>query len=327
MIELVRYRPGVPEPEPLEPSAFAPGAGGPAATAAGGTLTVVTLTDPGAAEIDEVVRLLGVHPLAAEDLHQANQRTKLEAYTDQWHVALHAVRVGPSLDTAEVDLVVGTGWLLLVGQDGTGDVLTEARRRFERTRSGADDDRELLLWALLDTLVDGYFRASDWVEDRLDDLEEIVFGARRGDDVPQESFELRRALVRFRRVTAPVREVLNQVLRGDLGPLPPSAALLLRDVYDHALRIAELLEAQRELLTGLLEAHLAIVSNRMNEVMKRVSSWGALILVPTLIAGWYGMNFEGMFLQDARYGYATVLVASAVVTFVLYRLLRARRWL
>lgn len=325
MIEVVRYRPG--GPEPGEAATLTPGDGDPGGPSVDGTLTVVTLTDPGAAEIDRVVRWLGVHPLAAEDLHQANQRTKLEAYTDQWHVALHAIRVGRSLETVEVDLVVGAGWLLLVGQDGTGDVLAEARRRFERVRTGAGDDRELALWALLDTLVDGYFRASDWVEDRLDDLEEVVFGARRGDDVPQESFELRRALVRFRRVTAPVREVLNQVLRGDLGPLPPSPALLLRDVYDHALRIAELLEAQRELLTGLLEAHLAIVSNRMNEVMKRVSSWGALILVPTLIAGWYGMNFEGMFLQDARYGYATVLGFSALVTYALYRLLRARRWL
>ncbi len=324
MIEVLRYPPGDGGAETVDLADLRPGTPGPLDPS---SPILVTITGAAPGEIDRVVETLGVHPLAAEDLRHANQRTKLEAYADQWHVALHAVQVGDGLRTAEVDLVVGHAWVLLVGQPGTGAVLAEARRRFERTRGGAHRDRTLVLWALLDTLVDGYFTASDWVEDRLDDLEEVVFDGGGSDDVPEEAFELRRALVRFRRVTAPVREVLGQVLRGDLGPPEEATVLLLRDVHDHTLRVGELLEAQRELLTGLLEAHLAIVSNRMNDVMKRVSSWGAIILVPSLVAGLYGMNFEGMLLQDLRYGYPVVLAVAASLTLGLWLFFRRRGWL
>lgn len=324
MIEALRYPPGAAGAERVDLDDLPSGARG---RTGGPSPVLVTITGAVPAEIDRVVEALGVHPLAAEDLRHANQRTKLEAYADQWHVALHAVQVGDGLRTAEVDLVVGEAWVLLVGQPGTDEVLAEAHRRFERARGGAHRDRTLVLWALLDTLVDGYFTASDWVEDRLDDLEEVVFGGDGSDDVPEEAFELRRALVRFRRVTAPVREVLGQVLRGDLGPPEEATVLLLRDVHDHALRVGELLEAQRELLTGLLEAHLAIVSNRMNDVMKRVSSWGAIILVPSLVAGLYGMNFEGMLLQDVWYGYPVVLAVAASLTAGLWLFFRRRGWL
>jgi magnesium transporter len=109
--------------------------------------------------------------------------------------------------------------------------------------------------------------------------------------------------------------------------LGEDSLMRLQDVYDHTLRVADLIDSQRDLLTGLLDAHLAIVSNRMNDVMKKTSSWGALILVPSLIAGIYGMNFHHMLLQEKNWGYPAVMVLMIAVTGALYLFFRRRKWL
>ena len=200
-------------------------------------------------------------------------------------------------------------------------------RRFERARLEPDnDDLGCALWALLDVIVDGYFTVTDLVDDRLDDIEEIVFGDVRRDQIPQEVFELRRSLVRFRRAAAPLREVLGELARHDVEWIGPDSVVRMQDVFDHTLRIADVVDSQRDLLTGLLEAHLAIVSNRMNDVMKRTSSWGALILVPSLIAGIYGMNFSNMFLQHEPWGYPAMMLATFAITVTLYLYFRRRGW-
>jgi magnesium transporter len=134
-------------------------------------------------------------------------------------------------------------------------------------------------------------------------------------------------LVRFRRAAAPLREVLAQLLRREVPWIGAATVTMLQDVYDHSLRIGDLVDSQRDLLTGLLEAHLAVVSNRMNQVMKLTSSWGAILLVATLIAGIYGMNFEDMPELHWRFGYFGALALMAISTVILYRLFRRRGWL
>jgi magnesium transporter len=201
-------------------------------------------------------------------------------------------------------------------------------RRFERMRLEPDaEDLGTALWALLDVVVDRYFLVTDLVDYRLDAIEDVVFGEARRDEIPQDVFELRRALVRFRRAATPLREVLAELLRRQVEWLQPSTLTLLQDVYDHLLRIAEMVEAQRDLLTGLLEAHLAVVSNRMNDVMKRTSSYGAILLVSTLIAGIYGMNFTNMPELKWHYGYFVALGTMAVATIILWKQFRKRGWL
>jgi magnesium transporter len=175
--------------------------------------------------------------------------------------------------------------------------------------------------------VDRYFQITELVDERLDDIEEIVFGEQGRDEIPQEVFQLRRGLVRFRRAAAPLREVIGEILRREVDCVCGESLVHFQDVYDHSLRIYDLVESQRDLLTGLLEAHLAVVSNRMNQVMKLTSSWGAIILGATLIAGIYGMNFRYMPELDWHYGYFFALGAMAVLTVVLYRMFRKRGWL
>jgi magnesium transporter len=326
MITARRFRQGVDAGEPMEPHSLATARGGP------GTLLIVDVVEATDAELTLIAEQLPIHPLAVEDLRNANQRTKLDRYGDHFHVAFHAAGVHDhEVCITEIDAVFGEDWYLVVRQPTTTGApmeLDEVVRRFERARTQPGlDDLGAALWALLDVVVDEYFTVTDRIDERLDDIEEIVFNDEVRDATPQEVFELRRSLLGFRRAAAPLREVLNEMLRGEVPWLGPETHIRLGDVYDHVLRILELVEAQRDLLTGLLEAHLAVASNRMSQVMKLTSSWGAILLVATLIAGIYGMNFEDMPELHWRFGYAGALALMAISTLILYRMFRKRGWL
>jgi magnesium transporter len=326
MITARRFVHGVKEPEPVDVKDLANARKGP------GTLLIVDAVDFTVDELTYLADTLPIHPVALDDLRNANQRTKLERYGDHWHVAIHSVEVsGDELVVKETDVVFGEDWFLNVSQPVEGSRpmdLDEVRRRFGRIRLECnDDDLGCALWALFDVIVDGYFTVTDLVDDRLDDIEEIVFGDEQHDAIPHEVFTLRRSLVQFRRAAAPVREVLATFLRREIEWIGPEAIVLMQDVYDHSLRIADLIESQRDLLTGLLEAHLAVVSNRMNDVMKKTSSYGAILLVSTLIAGIYGMNFRYMPELRLHFGYFIALATMAAATGILWVQFKKKGWL
>ncbi|MGZ4691283.1 MAG: magnesium/cobalt transporter CorA [Acidimicrobiia bacterium] len=326
MIEAARFLQGISEPEPVDTNDLAH------ARAGKGTLLIVDAVNFTEAELEQLAAQLPIHPLVLDDLRNANQRTKLERYGDHWHVAVHAADVHDDrLFVKEVDVVFGEDWLLSVSQPVEGGEpmdLAEVKRRFTRARLECEnDDLGCALWALLDVIVDGYFTVTDLVDERLNDIEEIVFGAGRRDAIPQEVFTLRRSLVQFRRAAAPLREVIATLLRREVDWLGPESIVLMQDVYDHSLRIADLIESQRDLLTGLLEAHLAVVSNRMNDVMKKTSSYGAILLVSTLIAGIYGMNFRYMPELRWHYGYFIALATMGIATALLWVQFKKKGWL
>jgi len=328
MVQAWAFPPGTTEPRSVPDAELA------AARSAHDELLWILADGEDSASVDRVVEILDLDPLVADDLHNANQRTKLECYTDYCHVSVRDCTLdGNRLDAREIDVVFGDGWLLSVAErplpgPQSESPLHEVKDRFARHRGerGADDEG-FLLWALLDVIVDRYFEITDTIDDRLDDVEDIVFSDRVGDNIPRELFDLRRSMVAFRRAVAPLREVLSELLRGDVGYIGEHALTHLQDVYDHVLRITDLIESQRDLLTGLLEAHLAVVSNRMNQVMKLTSSWGAILIVGTLIAGIYGMNFTHMPELRWRFGYVYALLLMAVSTALLYRMFKRRGWL
>ncbi len=326
MIEARRFQHGVAEPEIIDIEHLA------SARKGKGTLLIVDVVDFTDEDLTFLADSLPIHPLAIDDLRNANQRTKLERYGEHWHVAVHAVAAADiHVSVQEVDVVFGEDWFLAVRQpvdEGEPFDLTEVQRRFRRIRLECEnDDLGCALWATLDVVVDGYFTVTDLVDERLDDIEEIVFGTESHDAIPQEVFALRRNLVRFRRAAGPLREVMATLLRREVDWLGPESITLMQDVYDHSLRVADLIESQRDLLTGLLEAHLAVVSNRMNDVMKKTSSYGAILLVSTLIAGIYGMNFKYMPELRWHFGYFIALATMAVATAVLWVQFKKRGWL
>jgi magnesium transporter len=184
----------------------------------------------------------------------------------------------------------------------------------------------MFLWAILDVVVDRYFVATDAIDNFLDGIETVVFDEEPR-AIPREIFAMRRALITFRRAAAPLREVMSQILRREVPSVSDTAIVHMQDVYDHVLRVLDLIESQRELLTGLLEGQLAVMSNRMNQVMKATSSWGAILIVATLIAGIYGMNFQHMPELEWYYGYPFALGVMALSMYVLYRVFKRRGWL
>ncbi len=294
----------------------------------------------------EDVKLLAeefdVHHLAAEDLLEARQRPKLERYGDHFLLVARDCRIDEStLIAMEIDVIFGDGWIVTVRKPshlGHEPVsLEEVARRFERQRSGEGaTDEGFLLYVLLDTLVDRYFLVIDELEDRLEDLEQMVFG-QDGQGTPHGTtdpvelqramFRLRSTLMGLRRSVAPLREVIGALLRREVPFLGEAAVVHLQDVYDHVLRIVDLNESQRELLTAVQEARIAIAGNRMNQVMKTMTSWGAILLGSTLIAGIYGMNFRYMPELDWRYGYPMSLAMMVVLTVTLVRWFKRHDWL
>jgi magnesium transporter len=307
-----------------------------------GALLWVDVEDPSDDDIQCLTEEFDVHHLAAEDLTEPAPRPRLAMFDTHFLLSVRdCLFDGEHFSTREVDLLFGDGWLLSVrkpGERGEPPMpIKEVIERFERTRrlDGATDEG-FLLFVFLDTIVDRFFDVSDAVEDRLEDIEDDIFGDPDGAktsrapadrSITERLYRLRHDLIGYRRVVSPLRDAINPLLRNEVGFLGNAAILHLRDVYDHVLRAVELSEAHRDLLTGALDAHLSLVSNRMNLVMKRATSWAAILVCATLVAGVYGMNFKNMPELDWRFGYPMALGLMGLISVVLYVTFKKKDWL
>jgi magnesium transporter len=300
----------------------------------------VVWIDASSPEDDETLHALkaelGMGASVVDAILNPRERTKLMRYGDYFHVAVHDCECSRGIVASrEIDIVTGPGWLVTVrhpSDQGSEVDLDEVARRFELQREEhSETEQGFLLWAIFDVLVDGYFDVTDLVDDRLDEIEARVFPDAPDNPttakVPQEIFAVRSDLTVVRRAAAPLREVVNAIIRREIEFVDDAAIVHFHDVYDRVLRVGDLVEAQRDLLTGLLEANLAVTSNQLNQVMKKMTSWGAILIVATLIAGVYGMNFRHMPELRWQYGYALALGLMAITTFVLWRYFKRKGWL
>ncbi len=319
MISVRAYRPGEGVEQVDDPSRISEMVG------RDGRLVWVDLVDPTDEDLACVQAEFELHPLAIEDARKHRQRPKLEQYPT------HAFVVAYSCDLSEVDLFVGRTWVVSVRETndaGQAWPVDSARDRFERTKSeGATAG--FLLYVVLDELVDSYFDRTERVEDRLEEVEERIFAEEAQDEraMQRDLFAVRRELLEFRRRVVPLREVVASLLHGEVEWVDEPTLVHLQDVYDHVLRAIDLIDSQRELLGNAVDAQLAIMSNRMNRVMKMMTSWGAILLGAALVAGIYGMNFEHMPELEWRLGYPFALSIMALITIVGYRYFKRRGWL
>jgi magnesium transporter len=285
----------------------------------------VDVVSPSEEDLDRLQAEFSLHPLAMEDVREHHQRPKLEKYPT------HTFLVAYTAQLQEVDLFIGPTWVITVREsDASGKTwsLDAAKARFDRTHPEACDPG-FLVYVILDELVDGYFDATDHAEEKLEVLEDRIFGEELQDErvVQEELFDIRRDLLKFRRAVVPLREVVNRLLRKEVEWVEDHDVVLLQDVYDHVLRAIDLLDGQRELMGNAVDAHLAIISNRMNSVMKKMTSWGAILLVSTLIAGIYGMNFHYIPELSWRYGYLYAIGLMLTITIVGYWYFKSKDWL
>lgn len=293
-----------------------------------GSVVLVDLCGPDAPTMELVSDELGLHDLAVEDAVHQGQRAKLDHYATHSFLNAYAVGLGPSgeLATSEVSAFVTANALVVVRKDERLD-MAQVVARWDGSPELVDHGVAFLLYGLLDYLVDGHFDAVKALDEQIEELESLLFEAGSADvDVQRRSYELRKSLVVLRRLVLPMREVLNTLMRRDLGLVGQEMAPYYQDVYDHVLRATEWTESLRDLVTTILETNLTIQGNRLNIITKKVTSWAAIIAVPTAITGFYGQNLPypgfskpwGLYLSSALIGGLSVL---------LYVVFRRKDWL
>jgi magnesium transporter len=291
-----------------------------------GSLVWVDVEDPSDAEMRTLAEELSLHPLAVEDTQHRDQRPKVEIYKDHFFLVLHALSVdGEEMRDSEIHAFAGPGYLVTLRYSPAFDI-GPVRQRWERQPELAAEGGGFLLYALLDEVVDDYFGVIERFEGVSEDIEEAVFSDEPVPDLQERIFRLKKQVLQFRRRVMPLREVLDLLQEG-MGFVTERLRPYYRDVADHTIRVLEFTDNVRELLTTALEAHLSQVSNRLNQVVKAVTSWGAIILVPSLITGIYGMNFRHMPELHWVLGYPMALALMALSAFALHRVFRRRDWI
>jgi magnesium transporter len=289
-------------------------------------LVWLDLEDPTEGDLVMLQEEFDIHPLAIEDARHREQRPKVEVYEGYFFLVMHAVSLkDQELQDQEIHAFVGNGYLVTLRYPPAFD-LTDVKRRWKQEQELSREGGGYLLHALIDEVVDGYFEVIDGFELRAEDIEDEVFAEEQVEDVQERVFKLRKELTTFRRHVMPLREVLD-LLEENRDVVTKELRAYYRDVADHVIRALESIDNLREVLASMLDAYLSKVSTELNVVMKQVTSWAAIILAPTLVAGIYGMNFEHMPELNWLFGYPFALGLMFLSSFVLYRIFRKRDWL
>jgi len=286
------------------------------------------LYEPDQALLRRVQRQFGLHDLAIEDAFDAHQRPKVELYEGSLFVVLRTAHLSPThqLEFGETHAFVGRNYIVTV-RHGSLRSHIGVRQRCESTPRLLAKGPAYVLYSLMDFIVDQYLPIVQQLEEDVQELEEVVLGDPTSSDATARIYRLKRDALTLRRAVSPLVDVCNRLIRFELPLIPEDTRPYFRDVYDHVLRLNEAIDAQRELLTTALEAHLSLMSVAQNEHMKRITAWAAMIAVPTMIAGIYGMNFAHMPELQWEYGYYLSLATMAVASVALFFGFRRSGWL
>ncbi len=279
--------------------------------------------------IDELGTHFGIHPLVLEDILSTGQRPKLEEFEDHLCVItrmLIYVDQGEEISSEQVSLILGKNYVISF-QEREGDVFGPIRERLRNrkgriTRQGAD----YLAYALIDIIVDNYFRIIEKVGDRLETMEDLVIGKAEPKTL-QAIRAIKREMIFLRRSAWPLREVIGSLEKTETGIVHKSTRIYLRDVYDHVIQVVDTIETMRDMVSGLQDVYMSSVSNSMNEVMKVLTIIATIFIPLTFIAGIYGMNFEHMPELKYSWAYPGVWMVMILVAALMLIFFRRKRWL
>ncbi|MFI8165575.1 magnesium and cobalt transport protein CorA [Streptomyces sp. NPDC085931] len=299
-----------------------------------GRFAWIDLYEPSAEQLQRVADAFDLHPLAVEDAVHAHQRPKLERYGGTLFLVLKTIvycdheeitSTSEIVDTGEIMVFAGSGFALTV-RHGSAPPLDDVRSQLEADPHQLSHGPAAVLHAVADMVVDRYLEVADHFRTDIENLESEVFSPDKPMD-PARIYQLKRELLEFRRAVAPLAGPLQRLGSGELADIPADITAYLRDVADHQQRAGDTINSLDELITGILNATIAQLSVQQNSDMRKISAMAALIAVPTLVVGIYGMNFDHMPELTWRYGYPAVLTVIAVACTLIYRTLRRNTWL
>ena len=294
-----------------------------------GVFVWIGLHDPAPELLKQIQHEFCLHDLAVEDAQAAHQRPKLEQYGNSIFVVLRPAILTTDqqrVELGETHLFVGPRYIVSI-RHGNTPSYTAVRTRCESTPAHMVKGPGYVLYAVMDFIVDQYFPVLDHLGDQLERLEDEIFSDEFDRNTVQQIYDLKRNLVEVKRAVSPLVDVCNRLVRFDIPLIPEDTRPYFRDVYDHAIRINEQVDTLRELLTSALEAHLSLTAVNQNDAMKKLAGWAAIIGVPTMVAGVYGMNFKFMPELEWRYGYPVVVAGMAAVCVYLYYRFKRSGWL
>jgi magnesium transporter len=289
------------------------------------------LESPDRKDLALIAEEFSLNPLAVEDATTERQRPKLDHYDDHIFISLYDVTLDEATGTLhahELAVFASKRYLITVRKSPGYSIDPVVTRWDDNEAALGKYDVGFLLWGLLDVVVDGHFTTVQQLDDRIEGLEELLFDpSDTGTAVQRRSFELRKSLVRIRRVVLPTREVVNALMRRENGLVADGIIPYYQDVYDHVLRAADWTDSLRDLVSTILETHLTIQGNRMNEIMKKVTSWAAIAAVPAVITGYYGMNVRIFPGANTNAGGYSALILMFGIVVALYVMFRKQDWL
>jgi magnesium transporter len=293
-----------------------------------GCFVWVAMRDRDIALLEEMREQFNLHPLAVEDAQQGHQRPKIEEYGDSLFAVLHMVEPGVSdLRVGEVAIFAGPNYVL--------SVRSGVQKGFDDVRARCESEPELLsqgscyvLYALMDAVVDRYFPIIDQLEEQLEEIEKRIFTI---DGNPraniQALYELKQRFMTLKHAVAPLLESVSNLSGARVPVRVAGLREYFRDIYDHLQRLNQIIESSRDTVTAATSVNLSMIAMQENETMKRLTAYAALVAIPTLIVGIYGMNFQYMPELHWRYGYPACMAVMAALDGYLFYRFRKSKWL
>ena len=269
-----------------------------------------------------------LHDLAIEDAHSAHQRPKIELYGDSIFVVIRTAQMSKQrhIEFGETHFFVGVNFIVSV-RHGSSVAYTEVRSRCETMPDLLSKGQGFVLYAIIDFIVDRYFPVVHELEQELDGVEDKIFKEKPSRETTEHIYQLKRELLEVKRAVSPLIDICNRLTRFDIKFISNETQPYFRDIYDHAIRINEMVDNTRELLNTALEANFSLISISQNDTSKKFAGWAAIIAVPTMVAGFYGMNFKFMPELEWHYGYYAVIILTIAACSLLYYFFRRSGWL
>lgn len=286
------------------------------------------VNDPTSRDFEELAEEFGFHHLSIEDCRNEHQRPKIEEYAGYYFIVLYEAELsGPNdrLELRELNIFLGKNYLVTVHSRPIRAIET-TRRLWGEWSDRSDQGSGLLAYLLIDAIVDDYLPLLDVISERMDDLEDSIFGEFQAGAI-EEIFIIKKKLLYLRRAVTPLRDVFNTLLRREQPIFPRETHIYFQDVFDHLIRVADTIDTLRDMLGSTMDAYLSVSGNRMNQVMKRLTSIATILMSVTLIAGIYGMNFERMPELKWRFGYVFALLSMVAIGLALYAYLKKVKWI